>query len=85
MILPVFVSLDAADHMLSRKADAIWVAEVLSSWAARYIGAGEEAAAPVEPHEDGLVVVEETRELLAAKEDELARLNGALARLAEIG
>ncbi len=30
-------------------------------------------------------VVEETRELLAVKEDELARLNGALARLAEIG
>lgn len=57
-----FVSLDDADHMLSRKADATWVAEVLSSWATRYIGADEPVAAPVEIHEDGLVVVEETRE-----------------------
>lgn len=57
-----FVSLDDADHMLGRKADAAWVAGVLSSWAERYIGADAPAAAPAPLHEDGLVVVEETRE-----------------------
>ena len=61
-----FVSLDDADHMLSRKADAAWVAGVLSSWAARYIGGGDEAEAPAETAaetlEDGLVTVEETGE-----------------------
>lgn len=35
-----FVSLDDADHLLSRRADAIYVADVLSAWASRYIGAG---------------------------------------------
>jgi putative redox protein len=55
-----FVSLDDADHMLSRKADAAWVAAVLSSWAARYIGDDEaEAEAALE---EGLITVEETRE-----------------------
>ena len=61
-----FVSLDDADHMLSRKADAAWVAGVLSSWAARYLG-DDEATAPAEAEaaealEDGLVTVEETGE-----------------------
>ncbi len=32
-----FVSLDNADHLLSRKADAEYVASVIASWAARYI------------------------------------------------
>ena len=36
-----FVSLDDADHLLSRKADADYVADVLSSWASRYIGETE--------------------------------------------
>lgn len=31
-----FISLDDADHLLSRKSDAIYVAEVLSAWATRY-------------------------------------------------
>ena len=34
-----FVSLDDADHLLSRKADAVYVAEVLAAWADRYLGA----------------------------------------------
>jgi putative redox protein len=32
-----FVSLDGADHLLSRREDAVFVAEVVSSWAARYL------------------------------------------------
>lgn len=32
-----FVSLDDADHLLSRQADAVYVADVLSAWASRYI------------------------------------------------
>ena len=53
-----FVSLDNADHLLTRRTDSIFVADVLSAWAARYIEAradGESAAA-----EDGEVLVRET-------------------------
>ena len=32
-----FVSLDGADHMLTRKRDAVYVAGILASWASRYI------------------------------------------------
>lgn len=32
-----FVSLDGADHLLTRKADATYVASVLASWASRYL------------------------------------------------
>jgi putative redox protein len=32
-----FVSLDGADHLLSRERDARYVAEVLASWASRYL------------------------------------------------
>ncbi len=34
-----FVSLDDADHLLTRRADSIYVADVLSAWAARFIEA----------------------------------------------
>lgn len=34
-----FVSLDDADHLLTRKEDAHYVAAVLAAWASRYIGA----------------------------------------------
>ena len=36
-----FVSLDDADHLLRRKQDAIYVAEVLAAWADRYLKTGE--------------------------------------------
>lgn len=52
-----FVSLDDADHLLTRREDAVYVADVLASWANRYL-----AASPVpdpEEGEDGLVVVTE--------------------------
>jgi uncharacterized OsmC-like protein/alpha-beta hydrolase superfamily lysophospholipase len=56
-----FVSLDDADHLLTRKADAAYVAAVMAAWASRYLGdaapAGDESAA-----EAGTVTVMETRE-----------------------
>ena len=39
-----FVSLDDADHLLTRRADAAYVADVLASWAARYLPKPDEAA-----------------------------------------
>ena len=36
-----FVSLDDADHLLSRKADAVYVATVLAAWATHYVGTPE--------------------------------------------
>jgi fermentation-respiration switch protein FrsA (DUF1100 family) len=32
-----FVSLDDADHLLARSADASYVARILSAWATRYL------------------------------------------------
>lgn len=40
-----FVSLDTADHLLRGRADAVYAAEVIASWASRYIGAEEESTA----------------------------------------
>jgi putative redox protein len=53
-----FVSLDDADHLLSRKADAVYVARVLAAWAARYLN-GSEAARPALAAAPGTVVVRE--------------------------
>jgi putative redox protein len=36
-----FISLDNADHLLSREADARYAAQVLAGWASRYIGAAK--------------------------------------------
>lgn len=60
-----FVSLDDADHLLSREADAVYVAQVLAAWASRYLpraqpAAREAAAGP--PAVAGGVVVQETGE-----------------------
>lgn len=33
-----FVSLDSADHLLTRKEDGEWVAAMIAAWSARYIG-----------------------------------------------
>lgn len=54
-----FVSLDEADHLLTRPADAVYVASVLSAWAARYIGAEAPAPAATEPLPPGVVEVAE--------------------------
>jgi putative redox protein len=54
-----FVSLDDADHLLTRRADAIYVADVLAAWATRYIGETEKRLAePIAP-EGGTVTVSE--------------------------
>jgi putative redox protein len=57
-----FVSLDDADHLLGRKADAAYVADVIAAWAARYIGAPAAKPQAVPAAEPGTVVVAETRE-----------------------
>ena len=45
-----FVSLDDADHLLTKRAHAIYAGEVLAAWASRYVGALEtEQAAATEP------------------------------------
>ncbi|MCB1546926.1 MAG: OsmC family protein [Hyphomicrobiaceae bacterium] len=58
-----FVSLDDADHLLTRRQDAAYVAEMLSAWASRFVadrngdGTGTSAPAPA-----GVVMVGETGE-----------------------
>lgn len=55
-----FISLDDADHLLSRREDAVYAASVLAAWARRYLGSPDrEAAAAAEP---GTVVVQEAGE-----------------------
>jgi len=55
-----FVSLDDADHLLTREADADYVADVLAAWSSRWLGAAPPAELP--PLEPGTVEVAETRE-----------------------
>lgn len=55
-----FLSLDTADHLLTREADAEYAALSIAAWAQRFLTRGREAAIPVEPV-DGKVVVRETR------------------------
>ena len=55
-----FISLDDADHLLSRKADAVYVAKVLSAWASRYLGDEPATASSPAPESRGTVVVRET-------------------------
>jgi len=55
-----FVSLDDADHLLSRRQDAVYVANVLAAWAGRYLDQPEETEAlQAAPR---TVVVQETGE-----------------------
>jgi putative redox protein len=56
-----FVSLDDADHLLTRREDASYVAAVLAAWASRYIGAPVMEAQPIRADEPGIVTVAETR------------------------
>ena len=55
-----FVSLDNADHLVSKKADAGYVATVLTAWATRFLDEASPADALAAPA--GTVVVRETRE-----------------------
>ncbi len=53
-----FCSLDDADHLLSRKADAVYVADVLASWSSRYLKSRQEAVLPPKPKGDFVSVSE---------------------------
>jgi len=55
-----FVSLDHADHLLSKPADALYAAEMIAAWASRYIEATKPAQAS-DSKEPRKVVVQETR------------------------
>lgn len=57
-----FVSLDHADHLLTKREDAVYVAAVLSAWASRYIAAAGAQTAPGTGAEHDAVIVAETRE-----------------------
>jgi putative redox protein len=54
-----FVSLDTADHLLSRKEDAAYVAAVIAAWAGRYIDGSAETA-QTRADTPGTVTVTET-------------------------
>lgn len=56
-----FVSLDRADHLLSKPADALYTADVIAAWAGRYIDAAKPAKAMDLPEAPRQVVVQETR------------------------
>lgn len=57
-----FVSLAGADHLLSRRSDATYVANVIAAWASPYLDAAPEAAERAsEGAESGVVTVRETR------------------------
>ncbi|WP_454725990.1 MULTISPECIES: bifunctional alpha/beta hydrolase/OsmC family protein [Cupriavidus] len=53
-----FVSLDRADHLLTRKEDAIYVANTIAAWSQRYLGT-EALDVPHAVAEEGFVRVEE--------------------------
>jgi putative redox protein len=55
-----FISLTGADHLLTQKRDAVYVADMISTWAMRYLDAPPAAEAAVNPPA-GVVVVSETR------------------------
>jgi putative redox protein len=57
-----FVSLDRADHLLSRRADSAYVATVLAAWASRYVAgeAGTLEEGPSLRSEPGVVLVAES-------------------------
>ncbi|MDR3509695.1 MAG: bifunctional alpha/beta hydrolase/OsmC family protein [Caulobacteraceae bacterium] len=54
-----FVSLDSADHLLTRTADADYAANVIATWAMRYLKPAEPVAAP-EPAAAPSLFAEET-------------------------
>ena len=55
-----FVSLDHADHLLTKPADAFYAAEMIAAWASRYIDAAKPAK-PIDLAEPRKVLVQETR------------------------
>jgi putative redox protein len=56
-----FVSLDHADHLLTRPADALYAADVIAAWASRYVDTARPEKAMDLAEEPRKVVVQETR------------------------
>jgi putative redox protein len=56
-----FVSLDHADHLLTKPADALYAADVITAWAGRYVETAKPAKAPDSSEAPRRVVVQETR------------------------
>ena len=56
-----FVSLAGADHLLSNRRDALYVADVIAAWAARYLDSGSSTEANGDREAPRQVVVRETR------------------------
>ncbi|MBV9077577.1 MAG: OsmC family protein [Methylobacteriaceae bacterium] len=64
-----FVSLDDADHLLTRAEDAAFVADLIAAWSGRYLGArARPAPAPAAAPGDAAVTVRETRRGLFQQE-----------------
>lgn len=57
-----FVSLDKADHLLSREEDSRYAGTVISAWARKYIDLGDHQQQISLAGEDGVVVVQTGRE-----------------------
>ena len=57
-----FISLDTADHLMSKREDAVYAANALAGWASRYLPAEEGTAAQGVSAGEGEVVVGETGE-----------------------
>ncbi len=55
-----FISLTGADHLLTQKQDAVYVADMIAAWAMRYLDAPAAEADTIPEMPDG-VVVQETR------------------------
>jgi len=45
-----FISLDGADHLLSRKADSLYAGQMIAAWASRYVELAEDK--PLETHKE---------------------------------
>lgn len=54
-----FVSIDGADHLLTRRSDAAYVAGLLAAWSSRYLPAEREGAVGGARPPEGVVIVEE--------------------------
>lgn len=52
-----FVSLDPADHLLSRKEDSLYAGRVIATWVRRYLDSFEKEATPQAPDTDNQVTV----------------------------
>lgn len=53
-----FVSLDGADHLLTREEDAVFAADIIASWAQKYVDTPQRRPAP--KAKPGVVIVSET-------------------------